>query len=280
MMGSFGITALIVRPFSGLAADIWGKKKLMVLGGVGISLSPLLYTVTASIPPIIPVRLLHGATFGIITAATNAMIAEIVPTQRRGEGVGYFGMSNSVAMAAGPALGIVAMNSLGHIGLFLISASIGLAAFLSAIFIREDARQPQTATRKMPPLVVRPVLFPSSILCCFALTYGAVTAFLPLFALGRGMTNPGLFFTVMAIVIFSLRSVTGQLSDRFGRGAVAIPGLPVLLMKVLFPSEIMLALPFKTVTALFSLANFSAHSILFFSTKPVFTLQNFAISPA
>jgi MFS family permease len=63
-------------------------------------------------------------------------------------------------------------------------------------------------------------------------TWGAVLAFLPLYALGLGLANPGLYFTVQAVGVLTLRMAAGGLSDRFGRVQVLLPALLLVTLGV------------------------------------------------
>ena len=154
----------------------------------------------------------------------------------------------------GPALGIVLMQSLGFTSLFLASATIGLMAFAFSLPVRAPARHPRPASGARPPLIVRPALFPAIVLYFFVLTYGAVVTFLPLFAVTRGLSNPGLFFTVQALVILALRGYIGKLTDRFGRGAVAIPGLILAAVSTALLSQASSLPVFLGIGALFAIA--------------------------
>ena len=254
VLGVFAITALLVRPFVGIAGDMWGKKKFMIIGGIAMAMSPLLYIVSNSVLPMIGVRLFQGLAFGIISTALGALIADIVPASRRGEAVGYFGMSNNIAMAAGPALGIVVMQSWGFTNLFFVSASIGLLSVIFSLPVNEPARQPRPTSVTRPPLVVRSALLPASVLFCYALTFGSVVTFLPLFAVTRGLSNPGLFFTVQALVVLALRSFTGRLSDRIGRKTVALPGLMFCTISLILISQVSSTTMFLVAAALYALA--------------------------
>lgn len=225
VIGIFAIAALLVRPFAGTAVDIWGVKRLMLLGSVGIALSPLLYIISTSLAPMIGVRLFQGVAFSVMSTGATALIADIAPPTRRGEAVGYFGMSNNVAMAAGPALGMVVMASTGFTTLFIVACVVGVVSLAFSALVREPSRKAQASPMRRPVFIVRSTLLPTSVFYCFALLAGAIVTFVPLFAAERGLGNSGLFFTVQALVGLVLRSVTGQLSDRFGRGTVAIPGL-------------------------------------------------------
>ncbi|MBI4289360.1 MAG: MFS transporter [Chloroflexi bacterium] len=237
VMGAFSIAALLVRPFSGMAIDVWGRKRFMVLGGIGMALSPFLYIITASPLPLIGVRLLQGMAFSITSTAVTALVADISPPLRRGEAVGYFGMSNNLSMAAGPALGVLIMASAGFTNLFIVTAGIGLTSLVFSLLVHEPQRSPGARPARRSPLIERTALFPTLVFYFFALVVGAVVTFLPLFAVQRGLGNPGLFFTVQAVVLIVARNWTGQLSDRVGRGAVAVPGLLLGTISIVLLSQ-------------------------------------------
>ncbi|MBI4286967.1 MAG: MFS transporter [Chloroflexi bacterium] len=209
----------------------------MVLGGIGMTLSPLLYMITASTVPLIGARLLQGVAFSIASTAVTALVADISPPLRRGEAVSYFGMSNNLSMAAGPALGVLIMVSLGFTNLFIITAGIGLASLVFSFLVQEPHRIPRALPVRRPPLIERTAIFPTIVFYFFALVIGAVVTFMPLFAVQRGLGNPGLFFTVQAVVLILARNWTGQLSDRLGRGAVAVPGLLLGTVSVVLLSQ-------------------------------------------
>ena len=254
VMGVFAITALLARPFAGKASDIFGKKMFMIMGGIGMALAPLLYIYSISVLPMIGVRLLHGVAFGIISTAVGALVADIVPASRRGEAVGYFGMSNNVAMAAGPALGIVVMQVWGFTNLFFVSAGVGLLSLIFSLPVKEPARQPRPTSATRSPLIARSALLPASVLFCYALTFGSVITFLPLFVVNRGLSNPGLFFTVQALTVLTVRSFTGRLSDRIGRRAVALPGLIFCTISLVLISQVTSTWLFLLAAVLFALA--------------------------
>ena len=254
VMGMFAITALLARPFAGKASDIFGKKMFMIMGGIGMALAPLLYIYSSSLLPMIGVRLLHGVAFGIISTAVGALVADIVPASRRGEAVGYFGMSNNVAMAAGPALGIVVMQVWGFTNLFFVSAGVGLLSLIFSLPVKEPARQPRPTSATKSPLIARSALLPASVLFCYALTFGSVITFLPLFVVNRGLSNPGLFFTVQALTVLTVRSFTGRLSDRIGRRAVALPGLLFCTISLILISQATSTWLFLLAAVLFALA--------------------------
>lgn len=257
VIGIFAVAALLTRPFAGTAVDIWGAKRLMLMGSAGIALSPLLYIVSTSTVPMIGVRLFQGAAFSVMSTGATALIADIAPPTRRGEAIGYFGMSNNVAMAAGPALGMLVMASTGFTKLFIVAGVIGLTSVVFSALVREPFRKASVSSMRRPVFIVRSTLFPTSVFYCFALLAGAIVTFVPLFAAERGLGNSGLFFTVQALVGLALRSVTGQLSDRFGRVPVAVPGLLLGAVSVATLSQASSVPVFLGAAALYALS-FSA----------------------
>ncbi len=237
IIGMFAITALIVRPFAGIAADIWGRKRIMVLGSIGMAVSAVLYVIATSIGPMLGVRIMQGLTFSVTSTAATALVADISPPLRRGEAVGYFGMSNNLSMASGPALGVLLMGLIDFNGLFWVAGGFAVVSFIFALFLRGPVRQSRPLLIHRSPLIERTALFPSFIFYSFTIGAGAVVTFLPLFAIERGIGNPGLFFTVQALVMVAVRSWTGQLSDRFGRAAVAVPGLIIASISLALLSQ-------------------------------------------
>ena len=52
------------------------------------------------------VRTLHGGPFGALTVANSTVAIDVLPSSRRTEGIGYYGLSNNLAMAIAPTIGI------------------------------------------------------------------------------------------------------------------------------------------------------------------------------
>jgi MFS family permease len=227
IIGVFSATALVLRPFVGAGSDERGKRVFVLAGNAILAVSSGLYWLVATVPLLLGLRVLHGVGWSSFGTAVGALVADAAPPSRRGEAMGYYGMFNNLAMAVGPALGVTIMEGYGFPTLFAVAAAIGVASTLLALPIRERAR-PAAAPPAMPlaaRLIERGALFPSLILALVAMTYGSIVSFLPVYAARQAIGNPGLFFTVYAGVLLVARGFTGQLSDRYGRAAVILPGL-------------------------------------------------------
>ncbi len=66
-------------------------------------------------------RIIQGFSFGISGTANMALVAEIIPKERLGEGLGYFGLGQVVSQVIGPVIGVAMKEHMGFRALFLYS---------------------------------------------------------------------------------------------------------------------------------------------------------------
>ncbi len=236
IMGAFAVSSVLSRPGSGRMVDLWSRKAGLSLGALIYCVAPALYTQASSVAMMLGLRFFHGIGIAVYTTSGSVLAADLCPPTRRGEGMGYYGMSMNLAMTIGPALGAALVEVIGFTGLFWLSSSLGLASLLLVQFISEPhrARMHAQVGVQRPSLFSRAALFPGFIAMCMTMTFGTVVSFLPLFVRDHGLGNPGLFFTVYSIVVVASRPFAGQWSDRFGRMAVIIPGMVLLAVAMIF----------------------------------------------
>lgn len=227
IIGIFTVSAVVFRLILGREADVRGKKKILLLSSFMFLLAMLLYSSTSSVVELLALRFFHGFAWAGVTMSAGAIIADIVPESRRGEGMGYYGMFPNLAMGFGPALGMVIANKHGFNSMFYSASFIAVIAILFSASIRE----PETGERKNyhdASMLSKGALFPSTVMLLAAMTYGSIVSFLPVYARSVGIENPGIFFTPFAGVLLLTRPVAGRLSDRYGRGSVIIPGIMLI----------------------------------------------------
>ena len=113
VLSGYTITALLCRPFSGFLVDTFPRKTVLMVcfGGFAIFFAGYLAASTLLIFTII--RTLHGGPFGALTVANSTVAIDVLPSSRRTEGIGYYGLSNNLAMAVAPSIGI-ALYQLTH----------------------------------------------------------------------------------------------------------------------------------------------------------------------
>lgn len=130
VMGCFTISAVLIRPFSGHAAGKRGKKRLLVIGGLMCLIATGFYYAAVTVLWLLLIRFLHGFGFGIATTLYGTMASDLVPPSRMGEGMGYFGLANTVAVSIGPFVGVVLMEQAGYGTLIVVSTALLACACL------------------------------------------------------------------------------------------------------------------------------------------------------
>jgi predicted MFS family arabinose efflux permease len=106
VLSGYTITALLLRPFSGYFVDSFPRKTVLMVcfGAFAIFFAGYLAASTLLLFTI--VRTLHGGPFGALTVANSTVAIDVLPSSRRTEGIGFYGLSNNLAMAIAPTIGI------------------------------------------------------------------------------------------------------------------------------------------------------------------------------
>lgn len=128
VVGMFSIIALFARPVSGIISDRINKKYVFVAATAFIGLSLIGYSVSAGIASLIAFRAVHAVAFSVNGTVNLALVAQLIPKSRIGEGIGYFGLGQIIATAAGPNLGLYIGERYGLSASFLTAGAIMLTA--------------------------------------------------------------------------------------------------------------------------------------------------------
>lgn len=213
------MAALATRAASARALDRKGRRPF-ALGGLAIfAAATALLPLSASLGPLLVVRGVQGIGWGLATTAIASLVADLAPAERRGEAIGVWGLAPTVAMALGPAAGGALSRLGGPATAFLGTALLFLLALGLLLPVTEPRHAAGTGGRGPFPVGA---LLPCGVLFLSSLSYGAILAFVPV-ELGTGRT--GTYFLLYAVSILAVRPFAGRLSDRYGRVAVAVPGL-------------------------------------------------------
>jgi len=106
VLSGYTITALLVRPFSGFVVDTFPRKTVLMVCFSAFAIFFAGYLAASSLLLFTIVRTLHGGPFGALTVANSTVAIDVLPSSRRTEGIGYYGLSNNLAMAIAPTVGI------------------------------------------------------------------------------------------------------------------------------------------------------------------------------
>lgn len=239
------IGALFSRIFFGTQIDRWGIKKSLVIGfGLSVLVS-LLYFVPMGIFPLLVVRFLHGMGFGIASGAAAAGAAMIIPAARRGEGIGYFSMTQALATGVGPFVAILLTSgNANYTVLFFFTAAVSVVAFCVVFLIKHPllsvsgtagaatAKSTAVGARLGIGTFIQLSVVPLVLVTFFAyICYGSVISFLTVYTDAAGLSQAAsLYFVVYAAVILLTRPSVGRRVDRRGENSVLYFSIIVLAL--------------------------------------------------
>lgn len=236
----FTVTALFTRAMSGMALDRLGRRRVFIVGMIGMVVFSYLYGIVAAVMIVMVIRVMHGFFWGITSTSANTVASDVIPKERFGEGMGFYSLSNSIAMALGPAVGLMILDAGGYMNLFTFAAGSILVAMMFFLGMRNvktaaQLREEQ-ATADRPEaggFIEKSAVIPGITMLMVCMTYGALVTFLALYGKELGYSNPGIFFMVYALSLLVSRPVAGRLTDAKGFTVVVIPGLMLTIIGLL-----------------------------------------------
>lgn len=237
LFGFFMFVAILFRPYFGKLSDEKSRRIVLLVGAIVTAFIALSYVVAFSISLLLIMRSLHGIGFSATTNASGTVISDIVPKSRLGEGVGYFGLSNTLATAVGPALSIYLIQQFNYQILFIVAGLFGLISIVCSLFITYEKRNQDPefiapiGKRKISELLFEKTALPTGLVTVFVYVgMGAALTFIPTFALSLGIEDIGLYYTVYSFALLFTRIVGGKLADKYGSSLVIIPGLVIMTL--------------------------------------------------
>lgn len=219
VLSGYTLTALVIRPFSGYFVDSFPRKTVLLISYFLLFVIFAGYPLAGSIMFFAVIRTLHGAPFGAATVANSTVAIDVLPSSRRAEGIGYYGLSNNLATAIGPTVALLIYGASGSYDLlFLLSLAFAGTGFLIDCTLRMPVREKVAR----PPLSWdRFFLLKgwSNGLCmiCFAFSYGVLATYIAIYGKEElGITGgTGIFFMLFAIGLIISR-LTGSRALRKG----------------------------------------------------------------
>lgn len=220
VLSGYTLTALIIRPFSGYMVDSFPRRTVLLTSffmffilfvGYPLSFTLLLFAI---------VRTMHGAPFGAATVANSTVAIDVLPSSRRAEGIGFYGLSNNVATAIGPTIALIIYGATANYNVLF-----GLAILVSGLglIINSTLRLKKKPKLKRPPLSLDRFLLLRAwrqALCmmCFAFSYGVISTYIAIYGKEElGITGgTGLFFMLLSTGLI-LSRLSGSRSLRKGR---------------------------------------------------------------
>ncbi|MET3193381.1 multidrug efflux MFS transporter NorA [Bacillus sp. OAE603] len=140
MVAAFAITQLIISPISGRWVDLFGRKRMIIIGLIIFSFSELLFGIGKTVEVLFISRMLGGVSAAFIMPAVTAFIADITTVETRAKALGYMSAAISTGFIIGPGVGGFLAEISSRLPFFFASAFAVLAAILSILFVQEPER--------------------------------------------------------------------------------------------------------------------------------------------
>jgi MFS family permease len=243
LIGSFFVSALVLRPFVGKSLTKIAEKRFLICGSILFALTSVAYIAAPPFWPFLIVRILQGIGFALFHTAAYTFVARITSEAHRGQSLSYFVLAFNVACAAGPPLGIVLVNHFSYTVLFLVCAGLSLCSlFLGCMLRKPYVASSQLLSVGAGSIFSRKSLPPSIVNSLTYLAWGSLTTFFPLCAVQRGVANPGLFFSTFAVTLIVGRIFGARVMDLYSKERLVLPCLILctIAMVVLAFSETLL----------------------------------------
>jgi predicted MFS family arabinose efflux permease len=212
VMAGYSITAVLARFVSGYLVDSFPRMVVLVVSYLLFTVCTGAYLLAGSLLAFAVLRTLHGAPFGATTVANSTVAVDSLPFSRRAEGIGYYGLSNNVASALAPSVGLAIYGAWSDFDALMWLA---VALALAGLLVTYSTRLP----RRPRPLPRKPFSFRGLLLwkgwsqglstVCFAFAYGVISTYVALYSIQElGITHGmGLFFLLFSVGLITSRLI-------------------------------------------------------------------------
>ncbi len=215
VLASYAIAILMIRPFSGYLVDLYSRKKILLISFICYVAIFFGYFYAVTIFVFVIVRFFHGITWGLSTVSSSTLAIDLVPSERRAEGIGYFGTFMNVAMAIGPFIAIHIYQNYSFQILLYCAIFMGILGIVAASFIKAPER-PKLEREKVSfdRFFLLPAwpIFLNQLLPSFA--WGTIGPFVAQYGKQINIPNAGIFFLFWAGGIIVSRIFSGRMVDK------------------------------------------------------------------
>lgn len=228
------LTALLIRPFAGFMVDYFARKPLLVICYTAFTLLFGGYIIAGTFAMFLLVRALHGFAFGLLTVSNSTIAIDLMPSTRRSEGIGVYGVASNLAMAFGPMISLYILDKTGDYSIIFTGAMLASCVGLICVsFIKSKAK---------PTFVHRPISLDRFFLVkgipvaittsLISYGYGMVCSYLVLYGSNDiGIkSGTGTFFLLMSFSLVMVRVWGTKWLNQGKLKANIITGISILIV--------------------------------------------------
>ncbi len=232
---------VLTNPVLGRWSDRWGRRPLMALSSLGTLISSVVWARAGSVAGLLVSRAIGGA-FGAQATLAPAVVADSLPPERRGMGMGVLGAAFALSLVLGPLLGGLVAEHASHAAVGWLGAGLQLLSILTSLFVLRETRpmsgtvdRPRISTRELLALPRVSGLMASTFLATFGVAHFTTT--FPAVAeerYGLSEAHAGYAFTLFGLVgVLVQGGPLRWLVPRFGERWTALTGLALLAVSLL-----------------------------------------------
>lgn len=221
VLSGYAVATLLIRPFSGFIVDSYNRKTVLVVCFLLFFLCFIGYIGAGTLLLFAIVRTIHGIPFGATTVANSTVAIDVLPSDRRNEGIGYYGLSNNLAMAVAPSVGIYLYHATHNFSLlFWLSLIIAFGGFLCSTTVKLPQRE-QVASKvpiSMDHFFLGRAWLLAVNVCFFGGCWGVMSNYVALYGKEQLQITDGtgVFFLLLSIGLVASR-LFGAKNLRAGR---------------------------------------------------------------
>jgi MFS family permease len=227
----FAFSAILARMYTGRPSQMHKIGKLLLIGLVIALIATVGIYWSSVVAAILAMRMLYGIGFGMASTALPTMATNLIPPQRMGEGMGYFGFSNTLALMFGPMFALFLFNTYSMETLVLVAAIILIIVFPlmytllpSSNRIEKTEIEETNLSVKRNRFFSRKLLAPTILNVLMYSTYSGLISFIVLFGLEQNLEGVSSFFLFSSIAVLIIRPFAGKAFDQKGVIPVLVPG--------------------------------------------------------
>lgn len=227
-LGILTYASAFSAPLTGALVDRAGPREILVIASVAITAFSIAYAVIPDYHIMLALVVVHGIFWSGLLTGSGAYMSNILPANRRAEGLAYWGLSTIAAIAVAPPIGFWVFR-LGWRAMCLEAAALNVAmAFIAWMLPPQPRHVPLDRRESRGHFIQWKVLILSFTLFLYSFGYGGVTSFTALYADANGVHPTGIFLTTLALAILVTRPMSGRLGDRYGYRRILLPSLAIV----------------------------------------------------
>ena len=246
IMSVYVIAAIFARPWAAHLVDTGDRKKIYIICFSLLAFSFAGYAFASTALLMLLVRIIQGFIWGGMTTAGPTLAADIIPDSRRGEGLGFYGMTMTLGMCLGPVIGLSLFEAFSFQALTLFSMilaliGVGFGSCIKAPKIPVNEAVVESPKGVLDRLVLR-VGIPLAVNVIMAsFSYGIVAVYSAMYGIQYGFKYAGMFYALMGLGMFVSRFIVGKQIDRGRVAELSVISLSILALSfgalALFPIE-------------------------------------------